>query len=256
MNADLASALDDCIERLACGETLPACLARYPQHADELQPYLHAAARLEKGAQVRPSAAFKAHARAQLVAHMAAYPRPLKLRVHRHPLFPRLAFGLALGLIALTITTTALAQSALPGSVLYPWKLSSEQAWQIVAPDHPGADLAIADRRADEAVAASGNITAQRIALDGYKKVVSSLVKYTDPSIQQRIDTALKTDQDKLSSVGLSGFPSVQLTETPEMAAPASSTSPASPHTAGGVKNPDKGPTPTPVIKIPDIFGH
>ena len=126
MAADLATALEDCLERLAEGETLDACLARYPQHANELRACLGTAARLEKGSQLRPTPAFKAHARTRLTTHMAAHPRRLKIRVpQRRSLFPRLASRMALGLITLAVTTTALAQSALPGSTLYSWNLSS-----------------------------------------------------------------------------------------------------------------------------------
>jgi hypothetical protein len=249
MNAELASALDDCIERLARGETLQACLARYPQQAGELKACLESAARLGAGSAVRPSAAFKARARSQLTAYMAAHPRPLKIRVpKRRSLFPQLTFGLVLCLIALAITTTALAQSALPGSTLYSLKLSSEKAWQMVAPDPAGVDLILAQRRVDEALAVSGDAKAQGIALDGYQKIIATLAQYKDPVVHQRIETSLKTQQDKLSSAGLSNISPASLTETPATS--------AAPHTSGGVKGPEKKPTATPIFRIPDIFGH
>jgi len=251
MNVDFASTLDDCIERLARGETLQACLSRYPEQAVELEPYLRTATRIETSAkQIHPSPAFKARGRARLTAHMAAHPRALKIRVPGRFRFPWLVLGLAICLVALAVTTTVLAQSALPGGTLYPLKLSSEQAWQMVSPDPAGVGLVLAQRRVDEALAVSGDAKAQGIALQGYQSIVTNLQKYQDPSVQQRIKTTLKTQQAALTSAGLIASSPVHQTETPD------STTPNTPHAAGGIKNPEKNPTATPVFRLPDIFGH
>ena len=42
---NLASALDDCLKRLAAGESTADVLSRYPEHAAVLAPMLAAAAR-------------------------------------------------------------------------------------------------------------------------------------------------------------------------------------------------------------------
>ncbi|GAG15763.1 unnamed protein product, partial [marine sediment metagenome] len=42
----LASILDECLAALSRGESLEACLARYPQHAEELRTHLLLAQRL------------------------------------------------------------------------------------------------------------------------------------------------------------------------------------------------------------------
>jgi hypothetical protein len=254
MTADLASALEACLEHLAAGETLEACLARYPQHARELRAYLGTAAQLEKASQLRPTPAFKARARTRLMAHMAAHPRLFKMRMpRRRPLFPRLALGMGLALIALAVSTTALAQSALPGGTLYPWKLSSEQAWHMVAPDPAGVDIIRADRRVDEALAVSGDEEARGIALDEYHKVVAALEQYKDPATQQRVELALKTEAGKLNNAGLSNAAPVVQVETPLTATPATANTP---RTSSGAKNQEKNPTATPLVKFPDGFGH
>ncbi|MCS7040230.1 MAG: hypothetical protein NZP34_11550, partial [Caldilineales bacterium] len=40
---DFVTILDDCLQRMAAGESLEACLERYPQHAAELRPLLETA---------------------------------------------------------------------------------------------------------------------------------------------------------------------------------------------------------------------
>ena len=254
MTADLASALEACLERLADGETLPACLARYPQHAAELRADLLAAGRLEEFSRLHPAPAFKARARTQLTIHMVAHPRRLKIRMsRRRSLFPQLAFGLALALVTLALTTTALAQSALPGGTLYSWKLSSEQAWHMLAPDPAAVDIYLAGRRVDEALAVSSDPKAQSIALDEYKKEVAALERYRDPATHQRVELALKTEQDKLNRAGLSGTLPVLQEGSADTAAPSASNTL---RTTNGAKGLEKNPTATPLIKLPDVFGH
>jgi uncharacterized protein involved in high-affinity Fe2+ transport len=74
MAADLDSVLEDCLDRISQGESLQACLVRYPEQATELEPLLIAAAQFQE-IQVRPSASFKSRARAELHAHMDAHPQ-------------------------------------------------------------------------------------------------------------------------------------------------------------------------------------
>ncbi len=215
MSADLASILEDSLERLAQGETLQACLARYPEQATELEQLLSAAARLGNAVQVRPSATFKARARVQLHAHMAVHPRQRRTIMPRFsPLF-RLTLGLASLLLAFAITGTALAQSALPGEFLYPWKLTSEHVWRSISPDQVGVDLVLAERRVDEALAVSDNSPAQGVALHGYQKVVTDLTQNNDSSAQERIQTGLKVQQEKLKNAGLE--PPIVIDQNPEL---------------------------------------
>jgi hypothetical protein len=203
--SNLDSVLEDCLERLVEGETLQACLTRYPEHAAELKPLLRAAALLEKQAQLRPPAAFKARTRAKLYAHMDAHPQ--KSRQWWKPISSislyRPAFALVTLLLVFGMTGTALAQFALPGSAFYPWKLVSEQVWRVVYPDQVGFDISLAERRVDEAIAVSGNTSAQETAVKGYQRVVIDLEKYQDLAAQSRIQQALELQQERLQSTGL-----------------------------------------------------
>ena len=203
MISDLDSVLEDCLERLAQGETLQACLTLYPEYAAELKPLLRAAALLEEQADIRPSAAFKARTRAKLYAHMQAHPRPSRRWWMNWPMVFRLTGGLAVLLLAFALTGTALAQAALPGAASYPWKLASEQAWLVVSPDPVGFDLFRADRRVDEALAVSGDPAAQEIAMTEYVHTLKDLEKYQGVADQLKIQPTLKLQQEKLRNIGL-----------------------------------------------------
>lgn len=200
---DLDFILEDCLTRLAQGETLQACLERYPEQAAELQPLLAAAALLEAESHLNPSPAFKMRARAQLRDHMQAHPRQ---HSHLSPhLSPAFRFGLSAIAVLFAFSTMgmALAQFALPGDMLYSWKLASEQGWRAISPDPVGVDLSRGNRRIDEALALSDRSGAQSVALHGYQKVVVDLTQYHDMAVQDRIAEGLKIQQDRLKDAGL-----------------------------------------------------
>src|SRR5689334_14137582 len=92
---------------------------------------------------------------------------------------------------------------ALPGQALYPWKLASERVWRGISSDPVGVDLQLGDRRVDEAVALSSNSEARDIALHGYEKVVTDLASEGVSPTDERVQTGLKNQQDKLKNAGL-----------------------------------------------------
>ena len=64
----LANILDVCLEDIQSGAaTIEDCLARYPEHAPELEPLLEMAVFLERAAPPKPAPAFKAALRRQLM---------------------------------------------------------------------------------------------------------------------------------------------------------------------------------------------
>lgn len=87
--------------------------------------------------------------------------------------------------------------------MLYSWKLTSEHVWRSISPDQVGVDLALVERRVDEALAVSDNSPAQEVALQGYQKVVTDLTKSYDSSAQERIQISLKVQQEKLKNAGV-----------------------------------------------------
>ena len=73
--AKLEDVLDECLSRLRSGEaTLEACIASYPEHADELRRLVTVANQVERGQNIHLSAAFKARLRAQVITYANAHP--------------------------------------------------------------------------------------------------------------------------------------------------------------------------------------
>lgn len=244
---DFEQILEDCLQRLADGETPEACLAQYPQHAVELRPLLIAAETMGASAQAHPLPEFKMRTREQLIKHMQANPRQVAKPIMA-PLF-RLAFGMTTLLLAFFVVGTALAQSALPGEALYPLKLASEQAWLHIAPDPLGAKLALTERRIDEAMATSGNPAAMEIALREYNNILASLESYTELADRQRIEAALQIQTEQLKDAGLlTTLPANEETLTPE---------PLLPLTAPDVElplaTPEILPVAVPTLEIPSL---
>lgn len=177
--------LETCLDDLASGaSTLDECLIRHPEQAAQLEPLLSAAVQLGRGREVKPSAAFKARARANLTMHMQEHPRA-KGRAG----FPfwRLAAAFAVVMLALLATGTAYAQGALPGDPFYGWKRTSEYAWRAVSSSPANVDLIIANRRIDEMNAVSDDPVRKAEALEGYHEVVDRLKSEVDAETLERI---------------------------------------------------------------------
>ncbi len=202
---DLDLALEDCLDRLARGESLEDCLARHPEHSAQLRPLLEASARLERSAgAISPSPAFRAAARTRLHAHMRTNPR-------RKPAFAfgvlapawRLAFTLLVFAALFAVSGTVLAQSALPGGPLYGWKLASEQAWRAFSPDPLAADLVLAERRKQELLALHADPAARAVALQGYRLVLVRIEQQSNPLERARAALALLAHQSQLAEIGI-----------------------------------------------------
>lgn len=60
--------LDECLEEIRTGRaTVAACLAKYPDLRDELEPLLSLALELGRVQEVKPSAAFRSKTRSRLL---------------------------------------------------------------------------------------------------------------------------------------------------------------------------------------------
>lgn len=193
--------LEECLDDLERGaSSLDECLSRYPQHALQLGPILLTAAYLQYGREARPSAAFKARVRAKLTQGMQAHPRksmPFSFMLMRP------AMTLAVIVLAMLVTGTAYAQSALPGDAFYTWKLASENAWRAVSPDPVGTDLALADRRVDELIAVADNPALYSQTLGAYLEVVNRLKSEMDAENEARILQTLDSQIEELNSSGI-----------------------------------------------------
>ena len=202
--------LEQCLTDILTGASTPeGCLARYPEHAAQLEPLLRTAARVELGSRVRPSPAFKARTRAKLTMHMQAYPR--KSVGFRFPV-ARLATGLATILLTLFVTGTVYAQGVLPGDPFYGWKLTSERVWRFVSPNSVSTDFAIANRRIDEINATANDPKRRAEALDGYREVKERLASELDDETLNQIMPSVDAVEE---SETLTPTPIPTLTLTP-----------------------------------------
>jgi hypothetical protein len=196
---ELDTILEECLDELTNGaSTLDECLVRYPEHAAELYPLLLAALRVQRGRGIAPSPAFKARTRAQLMEHTRTHPRSKESRV-----LIQAALSVAFILMLFLVTGTVFAQSALPGDMLYHWKLASENTWRSVSPDPLGTDLGLANRRVDEIVAVAGDEVRVLQALEGYRSLLQRFQADQDSSHQTRIASALSYHRDRLAQAGL-----------------------------------------------------
>lgn len=137
------SVLDECATAVQRGDTVDACLARYPQYADRLRPLLVLTERVRSTPSVAPRSwaqetAWKAvreraadlrsgRRRAHIDTHYGMWLRPLAVAI-------ALLFAVLFG----TGATALAAQNALPDSPIYPVKLWTEDArlWFVFDDTH------------------------------------------------------------------------------------------------------------------------
>lgn len=166
-------ALEECLASMTKGNSLEECLARYPEFSGELRPLLVTAQKVSLGTNVNASDAFRSNTRAQLGAHMRAHPR--RKAWQRPQLVLRYASALAVLALAFTTTGFALAQKAIPGGSLYPWKLTSEQVWRGLNVNRISVDIELTQRRLQELLAVQNNPILAGQALDRYKAALLTL---------------------------------------------------------------------------------
>jgi len=181
---ELVDILNECLDRLAGGESLQGCLASYPQIAEELRPLLETALAARKAIDIEPDPQFKARARYEIGAAV----REAATR-KRRPFFSwqgRWAVAVASMLLVLLMTGGGVAVAAsksMPDSGLYPVKLAIEQVLLRLSPS-AGTQAELLARMADSRVteivylAQRGNaaqIETAALRLDSYLTRIVSL---------------------------------------------------------------------------------
>ncbi len=121
---DLTNIFNDCVDRLAQGQSIDECLRRYPQYASSLLPMLETGLLVQR-MRVQPAEVLLAqtHVRRRFEDALRAPPRRRTSAVSRFVY--ALAALLIIGLIALG-SLTAASQNSLPGDALYGVKTFSE----------------------------------------------------------------------------------------------------------------------------------
>lgn len=174
MSAKFSEALNDCLERLKRGESVYACLRRYPDLADELEPLLQVAVATMRAAEsAAPGASAKARNFARFSealdarARASAASAPSRGRRWR---LPSLGFALPAPLarpmvmaallcaavFATGVGATAASSGSVPGEPLYWVKTARESIEQRIPRSDVGRasyQARLAHARADEASA-------------------------------------------------------------------------------------------------------
>lgn len=119
----LINAFDDCINRLHAGETLEACLERYPALAHDLRPLL-ITSRLVT--QAIPSSAETLAAQERMRAIVSRQVRIQPIRSQRRAFSPLVAAILLMIFLFGLTSATISSQKSIPGDILYPLKRASE----------------------------------------------------------------------------------------------------------------------------------
>lgn len=200
MNNDLETILDACLNQIEeGGSSVEECLARYPEHAAQLQPLLQAATRLARGREVVPDPAYRTRARSQLNIYMQQNPQHKRVS----PVFWRFSIAFVTVLMLFIASGTAFAQKAVPGDALYNWKLTSENVWRFTSSDDLGVDIALSNRRMNELLVVSGDETRRAWAVQNYEKLLMKFRTAEDEDDRARILPVLHTQHQALIEAGI-----------------------------------------------------
>ena len=203
-SSDFENILNDCLERLAKGETLEQCLESHPEQATQLKPLLLTAQAARKAAAILPRTEFKARARYEF--HSALLQKAsTKRRAPSLSWWPRWAVALMVASILLIAGggTAIAATNSMPDSPLYPVKLATEQLQLALTPSDMGKARVctmLADRRVAEIIYMAGKGDIQWVEV-----------------VTQRLDERLATLAVLVSAPEAGGTPEV-FTEEPAMA--------------------------------------
>lgn len=165
-SSEFENILDDCLERLAKGESVEQCLGSYPEQAVQLEPLLRTAQVTREALAILPRAEFKARARYEFRSALQVEGTKKRL-----PLFSlRRGWVMALMIIGILLVSgggTALAASnSMPDSPLYPVKLATEQVQLALTPSDMGKArlcAGLADRRVAEIIYMAARGDAQQV---------------------------------------------------------------------------------------------
>lgn len=155
LGMDLTTITDDCLERLARGESVADCLTHYPEAAERLAPMLSAAMQLRVLSQARLTDGQRLRAKVVLREELAAQRTRREQSRHALGFVSWVQFNVAsLAAIVAVVVFATVAFSTVaasqPGDLVYPLRVAVERAPAIVQPNparRAEAELAAADRR-------------------------------------------------------------------------------------------------------------
>ncbi len=187
--------LAQCLEDIKAGRaTMADCLTIYPAQRQQLEPLLRIAVSIQEPPDIKPSHAFKVRARVHLMEHIHARRAVIKWPWFRYtgqvkPIPYKRRFNMVSIIVAVVLAISALgggtayaSQGSLPGDILYPVKLSTEQVRQVLATnDTAKAELYLtfANSRVEEvtALVERGRPEKADIAVNGYDKAIAMAIE-------------------------------------------------------------------------------
>lgn len=137
MSTELHDAFEVCLAALATGAKLEACLALYPDLADELRPLLITAQQARQAARLEVPVAAMNRSRAKFIARAGELRRSSKPFARLFSL-PRLAMATLAVVLVFFLSINGLvvvSARSLPGDTLYPVKLAAENVSLKLAPN-------------------------------------------------------------------------------------------------------------------------
>lgn len=194
MPAKFEDILVQCLDDIRAGRhSIEECLNRYPSLRNRLEPLLRIALEIQPPPDVEPSPDFKVRARVQLMEQIHAgrsvTKRPEPRYRNQTVLIPqRRRFSIIGVIVAIVLAVSAAgggtayaSQDSLPGDVLYPVKLGTEQARMMLpADDVAKAERALgfAESRVAEmaALAEKGRTENLNLAQDKYDDVMNTVL--------------------------------------------------------------------------------
>lgn len=161
IDKELDEIFDDCLDRMAEGQSVEQCLQRYPEHHERLQTLLEVAhTAFSSATSVNPGASAKERGKARMRQELEVGPPTAQTRRWRRIVVPRLlalpmaaVFGFVLVFAAFGSIAAVVAEGSVPGDNLYWVKLTKENVMLTFSSSDTGkaqAHAELAGVRAEE----------------------------------------------------------------------------------------------------------
>ncbi|MCX6012832.1 MAG: DUF5667 domain-containing protein [Chloroflexi bacterium] len=203
--------LSECLDRIIKGDNIKQCLNDYPQHAAQLEPLLRVALSTKQISTIKPRARFKAEAKYRILTKLEKQTK--KPEFKKEPVFSRMPRWATVLIVALFIVlvagtgTVAAASNSLPGNILYPVKIASENvqtAFSFSDTNRVKQEMKLAGRRAEEISRREENSDSTRIELARKRfemhmariQILTNRIKAAQPAN----NTLLKQLEDQVES--------------------------------------------------------
>lgn len=201
--------LSQCIDDIKAGNTsLEDCLDRYTAVRRELEPLLRIALNIQEPPDIRPSAAFKIRARVSLMEHIRASQamketrRPISQAGVRQVWYAgwskaaTIIIAVILAISGVGAGTAYASQGSLPGDVLYPVKLGTEQVQRLLTADdvsRVNLELGFADTRLKEMEeVVEKNPEGIPVAITGYERNLNLAISRAEQTKNEGVQTNLQ----------------------------------------------------------------